>query len=232
MAVLLWFVLFSAGVVLGEAQESFSKLPDVYKKGVELALREINAHDSIRNHFLFFESIHRAEIKTGFVVTHIYHNFYLKATKCKRGTENADTTTCQFRNDRSRLPGMRLFLSACSGRSCSAWLKMPQLPFALLLAAGVLLSSAKAQSAFSKLPDAYKKGVELAEQNVNAAAGVQHYFLFFKTIQKSQIDAGFDVVYIYHNFYLKATKCQKGTENTDTTKCAFRNDRPLIDCAV
>uniref|UniRef100_A0A673GSU1 Retinoic acid receptor responder protein 2 n=1 Tax=Sinocyclocheilus rhinocerous TaxID=307959 RepID=A0A673GSU1_9TELE len=132
----------------------------------------------------------------------------------------------------SRLPGTRLFLSACSGSTCSDRLKMPLLLFALLLAAGVLLSSAEAQSSFSKLPDSYKHGVELAETNVNAHEGVQHHFLFFKTIQKSQIDAGFDVVYIYHNIYLKATKCKKGTENVDTTTCAFRNDRPLIDCAI
>uniref|UniRef100_A0A673GTA1 Uncharacterized protein n=1 Tax=Sinocyclocheilus rhinocerous TaxID=307959 RepID=A0A673GTA1_9TELE len=44
--------------------------------------------------------------------------------------------------------------------------------------------------------------------------------------------AGFDVVYIYHNFYLKATKCKRGTENVDTTTCAFRNDRPLVDCVI
>uniref|UniRef100_A0A671P873 Retinoic acid receptor responder protein 2 n=1 Tax=Sinocyclocheilus anshuiensis TaxID=1608454 RepID=A0A671P873_9TELE len=127
---------------------------------------------------------------------------------------------------------MRRFMSACSGSSCSDWLKMPLLPLALLLAAGVSLSSAEAQSSFSKLPDSVKKGVELAEQNVNAHEGVQHHFLFFKTIQQSQIEAGFDVVYIYHNFNLKATKCKRGTENADTTTCAFRNDRPLIDCAV
>uniref|UniRef100_A0A8C1YXF4 Retinoic acid receptor responder protein 2 n=1 Tax=Cyprinus carpio TaxID=7962 RepID=A0A8C1YXF4_CYPCA len=109
---------------------------------------------------------------------------------------------------------------------------MPLLLFALLLAAGLSLSSAEAQSSVSKLPDSYKKGVELAEQNVNAHEGVMHHFLLFKTIQQSQIEAGFDVVYIYQNFYLKATKCKRGTENADTTTCAFRNDRPLIDCAV
>uniref|UniRef100_A0A672RMU7 Retinoic acid receptor responder protein 2 n=1 Tax=Sinocyclocheilus grahami TaxID=75366 RepID=A0A672RMU7_SINGR len=245
MAVLLWVVLLSAGVSLSQAQESFSKLPDIYKKGVELALRAINAHHASKDHFLFLKSIHQAEIEAGFDVVYIYHNFYLKGTKCKRGTENADTTSCAFRNDRpysSLLPNNgaktvqtswnEAVLSACSWSSCSDWLKMPLLPLALLLAAGVLLSSAEAQSSFSKLPDSYKHGVELAEKNVNAHEGVQHHFLFFRTVQKSQIDAGFDVVYIYHNFYLKATKCKRGTENADTTTCAFRNDRPLIDCAI
>lgn len=35
--------------------------------------------------------------------------------------------------------------------------------------------------------------------------------------------AGFDVTYIYHHFYLKATKCPRGT--VDATSCRFRNDR-------
>ncbi|KAF4095666.1 hypothetical protein G5714_023269 [Onychostoma macrolepis] len=103
MAVLLWIVLLSAGVSLSRAQESFSKLPDIYKRGVELTLHQINAHDSIMNHYLFFKSIHQAEIEAGFDVKFIYHNFYLKATECERGMENADATTCAFRNDRPRV---------------------------------------------------------------------------------------------------------------------------------
>lgn len=91
---------------------------------------------------------------------------------------------------------MRLFLSACSGRSCSDWLKMSLLPLALLLVAGVL-SSAEAQSSFSKLPDSYKKGVELAEQNLNAHEGVQHHFLFFKTIQQSQIEVNLSLCFLF-----------------------------------
>ncbi|KAK9953094.1 hypothetical protein ABG768_017117 [Culter alburnus] len=100
MALLLLVVLLTAGVSLNDAEDSFRKLPDIYKKGVELALHQINEHDDIQNHFLFFKAIHQAEIKAGFGVTYIYHNFYLKATTCQRGTENADTTTCAFRNDR------------------------------------------------------------------------------------------------------------------------------------
>uniref|UniRef100_A0A8C2E6I9 Retinoic acid receptor responder protein 2 n=1 Tax=Cyprinus carpio TaxID=7962 RepID=A0A8C2E6I9_CYPCA len=99
MAVLLWIVLLSAGVSLSRAQESFNKLPDIYKRGVELTSYALKNHHSIKNHYLFFKSIHRAEIEAGFDVKYIYHNFYLKATECKRGTENADATTCGFRND-------------------------------------------------------------------------------------------------------------------------------------
>ncbi|XP_051969684.1 uncharacterized protein si:ch1073-406l10.2 [Xyrauchen texanus] len=109
---------------------------------------------------------------------------------------------------------------------------MALLLYVVLFGAGVLLTSTEDQGSFSNLSDTYKKGVEQALQQVNAHEGIQQYFLFFKTITQSQIEAGFGVTYIYHNFYLKATKCKKGTENADTTKCAFRNDRPLIDCAI
>ncbi|KAG7269562.1 hypothetical protein CRUP_029831, partial [Coryphaenoides rupestris] len=41
---------------------------------------------------------------------------------------------------------------------------------------------------------------------------------------------GFDLNFVYHNFYLKATNCTRGT--ADASNCVFRNDRPLIDCTV
>ncbi|TRY90264.1 hypothetical protein DNTS_005121, partial [Danionella cerebrum] len=88
--------------------------------------------------------------------------------------------------------------------SCSRSWKKKNMPVLpfLLLSAVVLMCS-------GKLQEVHRIGVELALQN-----------------------AGFDVVYIYHNFYLKATTCKRGTENADTSTCAFRNDRPLIDCAI
>uniref|UniRef100_A0AAY4DUW7 Retinoic acid receptor responder protein 2 n=1 Tax=Denticeps clupeoides TaxID=299321 RepID=A0AAY4DUW7_9TELE len=102
----------------------------------------------------------------------------------------------------------------------------------VLLAAGTLLSSTEAQEAYDNLPETFKKGVDLAVQHVNSHANIQQLFLFFKSLQKSSIDSGFNVNVIYHHFYLKATKCSKATENPDTKKCPFRNDRPLIDCAL
>lgn len=42
-------------------------------------------------------------------------------------------------------------------------------------------------------------------------------------ILESVFQPGFDVTYIYHHFYLRATNCPKGT--TDSTGCQFRNDR-------
>ncbi|KAK5878120.1 hypothetical protein CesoFtcFv8_025558 [Champsocephalus esox] len=100
----------------------------------------------------------------------------------------------------------------------------------LLVSSGVLFFSSNAQGAYEKLPENYKKGVDLALEKLDSHAGIQHHFLFFRSITKSDISPGFDVTYVYHHFYLKATKCPKGT--VDSTACQFRNDRPLIDCAV
>ncbi len=111
-------------------------------------------------------------------------------------------TAVALTQQRHRLPGRGLFLSACSGSSCSDWLKMPLLPLVLLLAAGVL-SSAEAQSPFSKLPDSYKKGVELAEININAHKGVQHHILFFKTIQQSQIEVSVSCLSFLSDCFLR-----------------------------
>ncbi|XP_071340973.1 retinoic acid receptor responder protein 2 [Trachinotus anak] len=100
----------------------------------------------------------------------------------------------------------------------------------LLFSVGALFSSSNAQEAYNTLPETYRKGVDLALEKIHSHAGIQHHFLFFRSVAKSDIESGFDVSYIYHHFYLKATKCQKGT--VDSTTCQFRNDRPLIDCAL
>ncbi|XP_069015746.1 uncharacterized protein [Embiotoca jacksoni] len=99
-----------------------------------------------------------------------------------------------------------------------------------LFSVGALLFSSDAQDDYGKLRETYRKGVDLAVEKLDAHAGVQHHFLFFRSVAKSDSEPGFDVTYVYHHFYLKATVCQKGT--VDSTSCPFRNDRPLIDCAV
>ncbi|KAM9417374.1 uncharacterized protein ACWYII_023466 [Salvelinus alpinus] len=109
---------------------------------------------------------------------------------------------------------------------------MAALLLLLLFSAGVLLPSIEAQEAYSKLPDKYRKGVDLALQQLNSHFGVQHHFLFFKSLLKSDIESGFKVQYIYHNFYLKATTCARGTVNPSHQRCQFRNDRPLMDCGI
>uniref|UniRef100_A0AAQ4PNU7 Retinoic acid receptor responder protein 2 n=1 Tax=Gasterosteus aculeatus aculeatus TaxID=481459 RepID=A0AAQ4PNU7_GASAC len=93
----------------------------------------------------------------------------------------------------------------------------------LLFGLGALFVSSDAQGAYDKLPETYRKGVDLALEKLHSHAGIQHHFRFFRSIDKSDIEAGFDVTYIYHHFYLKATKCPRGT--VDATSCRFRNDR-------
>ncbi|CAN9506408.1 unnamed protein product [Ophioblennius macclurei] len=100
-----------------------------------------------------------------------------------------------------------------------------------LLSLGALTLSVDAQEAYDNLPETFRKGVDLALEKLSSHAGIQHHFLFFRSVTKSDIESGFGVVFIYHHFYLKATKCAKGT-TADSTSCQFRNDRPLIDCAV
>lgn len=102
----------------------------------------------------------------------------------------------------------------------------------LLVCAGAVLYSAEAQDAFNGLPDNYKKGVNLALEQLNSHAGVHHIFRFLRTLDKSDIESGFGVSYLYHQFFLKPTWCAKGTPMSDLQTCSFRNDRPLMDCAV
>lgn len=101
----------------------------------------------------------------------------------------------------------------------------------LLLSLHTLMCSCDGQeNNYDRLAESYKKGVDLALEKLHSHARIQHHFLFFKSLLQSDIEPGFDVKYIYHHFYLKATNCPKGT--TNSTSCQFRNDRPLIDCAV
>ncbi|XP_049341402.1 uncharacterized protein LOC103041317 isoform X1 [Astyanax mexicanus] len=127
----------------------------------------------------------------------------------------------------------------------------------LLFAALIFLSSSEVPSDSTKLKEVFQKGIDLAVQQVNSHTGLQNHFLFFKTVEQSSIESGFGVIYIYQHFYLKPTKCSRGTENADPKTCAFRNDReqlkssgvfkveektiessyfssdcPLIDCAI
>lgn len=64
MAVFLFLVLVSAGVFLDttEAQEDLSKLPVNNRKGVELAVEQVNSHQTIKSVFLFFKSVDKSDI--------------------------------------------------------------------------------------------------------------------------------------------------------------------------
>ncbi|CAB1447378.1 unnamed protein product [Pleuronectes platessa] len=102
----------------------------------------------------------------------------------------------------------------------------------LLLCAGAGLHSAEAQELYDELPGSYMQGVGLAFQQLNLHSGVQHHFRFLRTVDKSEIEGGFSVKYVYHHFYMKPTSCAKGTTDPDPLNCPFRHDRPLMDCAV
>uniref|UniRef100_A0A3Q3W9H6 Retinoic acid receptor responder protein 2 n=1 Tax=Mola mola TaxID=94237 RepID=A0A3Q3W9H6_MOLML len=101
----------------------------------------------------------------------------------------------------------------------------------LLFTFGALLSSSNSQeNNYNKLSESYKKGVDLALQKLHSHTGIQHHFVFLRSLLKSDIQPGFDVTYIYHHFYLKPTTCPKGT--LDSKGCQPRKNRPLIDCAM
>uniref|UniRef100_A0AAQ5XK25 Retinoic acid receptor responder protein 2 n=1 Tax=Amphiprion ocellaris TaxID=80972 RepID=A0AAQ5XK25_AMPOC len=99
----------------------------------------------------------------------------------------------------------------------------------LLCAAAVLIS---AQEPNNELSTQYKQGVDLALQQLSLHAGVHHHFRFLRSLQKSEIEGGFGVKYVYLHFHLKPTRCAKGTTDSSPQRCPFRNDRPLMDCAV
>ncbi|KAL6097658.1 uncharacterized protein ACO6RY_13146 [Pungitius sinensis] len=102
----------------------------------------------------------------------------------------------------------------------------------LLLLCAAVLCSARAQDPYDELPAAYRKGVNLALEPLNAHAGVHHHFRFLRSLEKSDTESGFGVKYLYHHFYLKPTTCAKGTAAPPPQTCPFRNDRPMIDCVV
>ncbi|XP_007260180.2 uncharacterized protein LOC103040706 [Astyanax mexicanus] len=93
-------------------------------------------------------------------------------------------------------------------------------------------SSSEAQTDFDKLPESHRKGIELAVNQINSHRTIQQHFLFFKSLEKSDIDAGFGAKFLYHHFLLKPTTCRRGTADANHSKCAFRDDRPVIDCGI
>uniref|UniRef100_A0A3Q1GIK7 Retinoic acid receptor responder protein 2 n=1 Tax=Acanthochromis polyacanthus TaxID=80966 RepID=A0A3Q1GIK7_9TELE len=97
-------------------------------------------------------------------------------------------------------------------------------------AAAVLIS--KAQEPNNELGDQYRNGVDLALKQLSLHAGVHHHFRFLRSLQKSEIEGDFGMKHVYIHFYLKPTRCAKGTTDSSPQRCPFRNDRPLMDCVV
>ncbi|CAL1597222.1 unnamed protein product [Knipowitschia caucasica] len=96
----------------------------------------------------------------------------------------------------------------------------------------VILSAAGAQDSYGELPAGHRSGVDLALEQMRGHASLQHHFRFLRTVDKTEIESGFGVKYLYQQFLLKPTRCPKGTANATPQRCPFRNDRPLMDCAV
>lgn len=58
----------------------------------------------------------------------------------------------------------------------------------LLLSTGALLCSCNAQeNNYDRLSDSLKKGVDLALEKLHSHSGIQHHFLFLRTVLKSDI---------------------------------------------
>ncbi|CAL8398862.1 unnamed protein product [Arctogadus glacialis] len=102
----------------------------------------------------------------------------------------------------------------------------------VVLAIGVLLCPAQASDGYSRLDQSSRAGVDLVVQQLHAHVGVQAHFLFFRSVEKFDIEAGFGARHILHHFLLKPTTCAKGTTPATAETCPFRNDRPLMDCTV
>lgn len=75
----------------------------------------------------------------------------------------------------------------------------------LLVFAGAVLCSTEAQDPYNELPDNYKKGVDLALQNLNSHAGVHHHFLFLKSLQKSEIEVNLEFMVLYLSYLILAS---------------------------
>ncbi|KAM9332045.1 uncharacterized protein KZ484_017263 [Pholidichthys leucotaenia] len=101
-----------------------------------------------------------------------------------------------------------------------------------LLCAAAVICCVGAQESYDDLPRHHQLGVDLALQKLRSEARVRHHFRFLRTLSKSEIEGGFGARFPYHHFYLKPTTCPKETTASDPQTCPFRNDRPLIDCAV
>ncbi|CAI5672868.1 unnamed protein product [Oreochromis niloticus] len=101
-----------------------------------------------------------------------------------------------------------------------------------LVCAVAVLYSTKAQDSYDGLPEIYKKGVDLAIKQLSTHAKVQHHYRFLRTVEKLEQEDVFHVKYLFHHVHLKPTRCAKGATETDPQRCPFRNDRPLMDCAI
>lgn len=79
----------------------------------------------------------------------------------------------------------------------------PALPLLLGLLAAVLGGSRAAVSTYSELSEALRGGVDLALDKLHGHAGIQHHFVFLRSVSKSDIQVqeagGFAVPLVFPN---------------------------------
>lgn len=109
MATLLLVVVLLGCVWSAEGQAELMKLADGYKAGAELAVEQVNKHQGLQQHFLFFSSIKKSEVDGGFGAKYLSHQFYLKATQCAKDTAAADASKCAFKNGRPLIDCMTCY---------------------------------------------------------------------------------------------------------------------------
>lgn len=73
----------------------------------------------------------------------------------------------------------------------------------LLVCAGAVLCSAKAQDPYDELPLNYRKGVDLAFDQLNSHARVVHHFRFMKSVEKSEMEVNVKSEFITFFFHGK-----------------------------
>uniref|UniRef100_A0A8C9SEX9 Retinoic acid receptor responder protein 2 n=1 Tax=Scleropages formosus TaxID=113540 RepID=A0A8C9SEX9_SCLFO len=95
-------VILAAGAFLAltEGQKAHDQLTELEKKGVDLALQNLNSHPSTEHHILFSKTLDKFSSEAHFDDRFVYHNFYAKATTCTKQTEDPDPKQCPFRGDR------------------------------------------------------------------------------------------------------------------------------------
>lgn len=66
----------------------------------------------------------------------------------------------------------------------------PPPPLLLGLLAALLLGSDAAESNYDKLPESLRSGVDLALQKLHSHAGIQHHFVFLRSVSQSDVQVG------------------------------------------
>ncbi|XP_036375330.1 cystatin-like protein isoform X1 [Megalops cyprinoides] len=96
----------------------------------------------------------------------------------------------------------------------------------LLLSTGALLITTEGQQSFHTLPQLYKKTINLAIQHANK--GAQQHMNYHGVLTYKEDPTG----YIYANFILRETTCDKTDVHEHRTECTVPAGKPFINCVV